>query len=233
MVLKDDSFSSIVLAIKQGRIIFENIRKFVIYLLSCNLSELLVIATASIFNLHFQLFPLQILFINLVTDVLPALALAMAEGSPDIMKQQPRNIHEPIITKQHWKHIFFYSAMLSIVSVSASFLGHYVIHENNSWNSHVGNNILFFTLIFAQLLHIFNMGAPDRFFSPEISKNKYIWGAISISAAVVILCYVFSPIRHALNLFPLELSDCMLIISSGLIFLLITSFSRKFGLFSL
>src|SRR3989304_8063190 len=66
MVLKDDSFTSIVMAVRQGRIIFENIRKFVIFLLSCNLSELMVITAASLFNLHFQLFPLQILFINLL-----------------------------------------------------------------------------------------------------------------------------------------------------------------------
>jgi len=87
MVLKDDSFSSIVIAIKQGRIIFENIRKFVVFLLSCNLSELLVIATASVLNLHFQLFPLQILFINLITDVLPALALGITEGSDAVMNR--------------------------------------------------------------------------------------------------------------------------------------------------
>ena len=96
MVLKDDSFSSIVIAIKQGRIIFENIRKFVVFLLSCNLSELLVIATASVLNLHFQLFPLQILFINLITDVLPALALGITEGSDAVMNRPPRNINEPI-----------------------------------------------------------------------------------------------------------------------------------------
>ena len=89
MVLKDDAFSSIVLAIKQGRVIFDNIRKFVIFLLSCNLSELFVIAIAAILNLHFQLFPLQILFINLVTDVLPALALGVTEAAPHIMQRKP------------------------------------------------------------------------------------------------------------------------------------------------
>ena len=102
MVLKDDAFSSIVLAIKQGRVIFDNIRKFVIYLLSCNLSELFVIATAAILNLHFQLFPLQILFINLVTDVLPALALGLSEASPNIMKRKPFPPGNPIIDKERW-----------------------------------------------------------------------------------------------------------------------------------
>ncbi|MBU1821837.1 MAG: HAD-IC family P-type ATPase, partial [Bacteroidetes bacterium] len=89
MVLKDDAFSSIVIAIKQGRVIFDNIRKFVIFLLSCNLSELLVVATASVLNLHFQLFPIQILYINLITDVLPALALGVTEAAPHIMQRKP------------------------------------------------------------------------------------------------------------------------------------------------
>ena len=88
MVLKDDAFSSIVHAIKQGRIIFKNIQEFVIYLLSCNMSELLVVSLAALSNLHFQLLPLQILFINLVTDVLPALALGVSEGNPYVMKTQ-------------------------------------------------------------------------------------------------------------------------------------------------
>lgn len=100
MVLKDDAFSSIVLAIKQGRAIFENIRKFVIFLLSCNLSELLIIATASVLNLHFQLFPLQILFINLVTDVLPALALGVTEAAPHIMQRKPYSSEVSIIDKK-------------------------------------------------------------------------------------------------------------------------------------
>ncbi|MDZ4704785.1 MAG: HAD-IC family P-type ATPase, partial [Saprospiraceae bacterium] len=121
MVLQDDSFTSIVTAIKQGRIIFENIRKFVIFLLSCNLSELMVIATASVFSLHFQLFPLQILFINLITDVLPALALGVSEGARDIMQRPPRNAIEPIIDRKKWISIFFYAVVIGALSVGAVF----------------------------------------------------------------------------------------------------------------
>lgn len=100
MVLKDDAFSSIVLAIKQGRVIFANIRKFVIFLLSCNLSELFIVATAAILNFHFQLFPLQILFINLVTDVLPALALGVTEAGPHIMQRNPYHHRSQLLTKK-------------------------------------------------------------------------------------------------------------------------------------
>jgi Ca2+-transporting ATPase len=119
MVLKDDSFSSIVLAIKQGRVIFDNIRKFVIFLLSCNLSELLIIATASILNLHFQLFPLQILFINLVADVLPALALGVTDAGPHIMERKLYASQVAIIDKKRWTAIFSYSIIITVTSIGA------------------------------------------------------------------------------------------------------------------
>jgi len=104
MVLGDDSFGTIVAAIRQGRVIFENIRKFVVYLLSCNVSELLVISIASVLfaDLPLPLTALQILFLNLVTDVFPALALGFGEGSPNILEHPPRDRSESILTRRHW-----------------------------------------------------------------------------------------------------------------------------------
>jgi len=157
MVLKDDSFSSIVMAIKQGRVIFDNIRKFVIFLLSCNLSELLIIATAAVLNLHFQLFPLQILFINLVTDVLPALALGVTEAAPHIMQRKPYSSQVSIIDKKRWSAIFAYSTVIAITTIGAVFVSHELLHGRENWNAELCNNILFYTLIFSQILHVFNM----------------------------------------------------------------------------
>ena len=148
MVLKDDAFSSIVLAIKQGRVIFDNIRKFVIFLLSCNLSELFVIAIAAILNLHFQLFPLQILFINLVTDVLPALALGVTEAAPHIMQRKPYASEVAIIDKKRWTAIFTYSAIIATTSIGAVFASHELLHDSEAWNTELCNNILFYSLIF-------------------------------------------------------------------------------------
>jgi len=100
MILKDDAFSSIVHAVEQGRIIFKNIRAFVRYLLSCNLSEIMTVTAASFLGLPLPLLPLQILFLNIVTDVFPALALAAGEGNPGIMKNPPRDKFEPIMTQK-------------------------------------------------------------------------------------------------------------------------------------
>ncbi len=227
MVLKDDSFKSIVLAIKQGRIIFENIRKFVIYLLSCNLSELLVIATASIMNLHFQLFALQILFINLITDVLPALALGVTDGNNEIMHKPPRNMNEPLIDKKRWVTIFFYSIVIGAVSVGAVFFSHYTVHKTETWNPELCNNILFFTLIFSQLLHVLNMGSSSSFFKSEVFRNKFVWGAITLSVIIVLGAYSVGPIRNVLSIYEMSTFDWLISIGASIVSLIVIQFGKK------
>ena len=227
MILKDDSFSSIVIAIKQGRIIFENIRKFVIFLLSCNLSELLVIATASIFNLHFQLFPLQILFINLITDVLPALALGVTEGSDAVMKRPPRNTNEPLIDKNKWISIFVYSFIIGAASIGAVFISHHTVHNTELLNDELCNNILFFTLIFSQLLHVLNMGDGTAFFKSEVMKSKYVWGAILISLLILLGLYTIEPVRQVLSIYRMSVADWLIIAGASLMSLVLIQIAKK------
>ena len=227
MILKDDSFSSIVIAIKQGRVIFENIRKFVIFLLSCNLSELLVIATASVFNLHFQLFALQILFINIITDVLPALALGVTEGSNEIMQRPPRNMNEPIIDKKRWIAIFFYSIIIGAVSVGAVFFSHLTVHKTETWNPELCNNILFFTLIFSQLLHVLNMGNGTTFFNSEVFRNKYVWGAIALSVIILLGVYAIEPVRKVLSIYEMSVYDWLISIGASIVSLIIIQIGKK------
>ncbi|MFV5691568.1 cation-translocating P-type ATPase [Flavobacterium sp. LT1R49] len=227
MVLKDDSFSSIVIAIRQGRVIFENIRKFVIFLLSCNLSELLVIATASVFSLHFQLFPIQILFINLITDVLPALALGVTEGSPDIMQRPPRSIDEPIIDRKRWINIFFYSIVIGASSIGAVFFSHYTVHKAETWKPELCNNILFFTLIFSQLLHVLNMGSNSSFFKSEVIRSKYVWGAIILSLIILVGIYNIEPMRKVLTLYSMSINDWFISIGASVVSLIIIQIGKK------
>ncbi|MFV5703653.1 cation-translocating P-type ATPase [Flavobacterium sp. XS2P12] len=227
MVLKDDSFSSIVIAIRQGRVIFENIRKFVIFLLSCNLSELLVIASASVFSLHFQLFPIQILFINLITDVLPALALGVTEGSPDIMQRPPRSIDAPIIDRKRWVTIFFYSIVIGASSVGAVFFSHYTVHKTETWNPELCNNILFFTLIFSQLLHVLNMSSSSSFFKSEVIRSKYVWGAIAISVIILISMYMIETMRKVLSLYEMSINDWLISIGASVVSLIVIQIGKK------
>lgn len=230
MVLKDDSFSSIVVAIKQGRAIFENIKKFVTFLLSCNLSELLVIAVAAIMSLHFQLLPLQILFINLITDVLPALALGITKGGADIMKLPPRKSSEPIIDNNRWKLIFFYSGVIALASISAVLINHYYFHSGQPWDATMCNNVLFFTIIFSQLLHVFNMGTGS-FFNNEVIKNKYVWYSVTASTVIVIGMIQIPYVREALNVIPMTLNEWILILSASISSVIIIQLAKRLKLF--
>jgi P-type Ca2+ transporter type 2C len=234
MVLKDDSFSSIVLAIRQGRIIFDNIRKFVIFLLSCNMSELFVIAVASVLNLHFQLFPLQILYINIITDVLPALALGVTAGSASIMNQPPRNTNEPIIDNKRWVTMIYYSVVITITTLGAVFISHHTVHKTETWNPELCNNILFFTLIISQLLHVFNMNASGggSFFKNEVITNKYVWYAIVISFALLFLSYQTNIVRQALDIFPMSKEDWLISIGMSFVSLIVIQISKYFKIVS-
>jgi Ca2+-transporting ATPase len=174
MILKDDAFASIVLAIRQGRVIFENIRKFVVYLLSGNLSELMAVATAASLNLHFQLLPLQILFINLISDVLPALSLGMSRGSAEVMKHPPRNPGEPIINQRKWTAIWIYAGVIAACTLTGVWVHHEILNPDAPWDPQASNNILFLTLIGAQLLHVFNMDSGNHFLRAEEFGNLFV-----------------------------------------------------------
>jgi Ca2+-transporting ATPase len=230
MVLKDDSFSSIVVAIKQGRIIFENIKKFVTFLLSCNLSELAVIAVAALMNFHFQMLPLQILFINLITDLLPALALGVTRGSADIMKLPPRNSSEPIVDKSRWKLIFFYSLVIASVSTIGVLINHFYFHNEDASDAAVCNNILFFTLIFSQLFHVFNMSSGP-FFNNEVIRNKYVWYSVIASLLILMGVIQISYVREALNIVSMTLQEWIIILSASISSVIIIQVVKSLKLF--
>lgn len=228
MILKDDSFSSIVHAIKQGRIIFANIQKFVVYLLSCNMSELFVVSIVALSNQKFQLLPLQILFINLITDVLPALALGLNGGSSTVMEQKPRDPKEPLLKSKQWQSVWIYAFIISICTLSSVFISQKVIHGNIQTDSHYANNVLFFSLILCQLLHVFNMSSSKTsFFRSEVIKNKYVWYALALCALIIFLTFIIKPIGNAINIQTLAMPDLLVILISGLVSLILIQVLKK------
>jgi Ca2+-transporting ATPase len=229
MVLKDDAFSSIVLAIKQGRVIFDNIRKFVIYLLSCNLSELFIIAVAAVANLHFQLFPLQILFINLITDVLPALALGVTEAAPNVMHRSPYNSVVAIIDRKRWIALFTYSAIITVTTLSAVLTGHVLLHIQGGWNGALCNNVLFYTLIFSQILHVFNMAFEKEvpFYKTKVFQNKYVWYAVVGCIFITLLSMWIPLIREVLKVTVHTWEDWGIGILFSLLSFLLIQFFKK------
>jgi len=183
MVLKDDAFATIVDAVAQGRAIFDNIRKFVVYLLSCNVSEILAVAIASFAGIPLPLLPLQILFLNLVTDVFPALALGAGEGGGGVMRRPPRPADEPIVTRRHWVTVGGYGALIAGVVLGALLL---CLHRFG-FPAERATTVAFLGLAFAQLWHVFNMRDPGSGFTRnEITRNPYIWGALALCSGLLV-----------------------------------------------
>ena len=182
MILLDDAFPTIVKAIREGRVIFGNIRRFMAYLLSCNLSEVLAVGLAVLFTLPLPMLPLQILYLNLVTDVFPAFALAMGEGDPDILKRSPRNPKEPILGRSQWTVIVLHSLALTAGTFGALAAARLWLHLDSK--SVV--TVTFLTLAFAQLWHAFNMRHPrSGLLRNEVTRNPWLWGALSLCTALL------------------------------------------------
>jgi len=190
MVLQDDEFGTIVEAVAQGRAIYENIRKFVVYLLSCNISEVLIVTLATIAGAPLPLLPLQILFLNLVTDVFPALALGVGKGTPSLMKQRPRSADEPVLTTSHWIRIGLHGVIISVAVLGAMAVAVFLLE----FEPERAVTISFCTLALAQLWHVFNMRDNiHEVFRNEVTMNKWIWVAIAICLALLATA-IYSPV---------------------------------------
>jgi Ca2+-transporting ATPase len=196
MVLQDDEFRTIVEAVAQGRAIFANIRKFVLYLLSCNVSEILAVAAASLVQGLLPLMPLQILFLNLVTDVFPALALGVGEGSPTLMQEPPRRREEALIAGRHWLRIFAFGSVISLAVLAALMLASVALGKSGR----EATTISFITLALAQLWHVFSMRERGSgFLRNEITRNRWVWAALVLCLALVGVAVHWPPLAGVLS----------------------------------
>ena len=199
MILLDDAFPTIVKAIREGRVIFGNIRRFVAYLFSCNLSEVLVVGLAILSALPLPILPLQILYLNLVTDVFPAFALAMGEGERDVLSRPPRDPKEPILGRVQWITIVLQSLALSAGTFGALALARLGLELDSK--SVV--TVTFLTLAFAQLWHVFNMRNPrSGVLRNEITRNPLLWGSLVLCTALLAIPPYVAPLAHVLHLAP-------------------------------
>lgn len=221
MVLIDDAFSSIVEAIREGRIIFGNIRKFIMYQLSYHLSEILVIGAISFTVFNLPLLPLQLLFLNLLADVFPALALGIGKGSPHIMEHPPKDPEEPIVSKDNWSTIALHGLVLAVSITGAYFFA----YSHWGLSQEISNNVAFFSLALAQLWHVFDMREADEpFFDNQVTRNKYVWAALAFCLAAIAVAYSIPSVNSILSFQILEPRVWVLIgISSILPFITIQS----------
>ena len=226
MVLKDDAFTTIVHAIEQGRIIFGNIRKAIVYLLSCNISEVLSVGLASMVNAPLPILPLQILFLNLVTDVFPALALSVGEGNPGIMKKPPRDPKEPIVSRTSWKETFQHGTTMTIAVLGALVLATRWLHlsENKAVT------VSFLTLALSQLWHVFNMREQgSHFVKNEIVKNPFIWIALLLCIGLVVAACTIPVLSDVLKITNPGLNGWLLVIGMSLFPWLVGQIFKSIG----
>ena len=199
MVLRDDAFASIAAAVAQGRVIFGNIRRFAVYLLSCNLSEVLVVGLATLAGGPLPLLPLQILFLNLVTDVFPALALGAGEADGSEMRQRPRPSGEPILTARHWRQVAGYGLAITVVTLLAFAIALGPLAATPSQAVVVA----FLTLALAQLWHVVNMRpAGSPLLRNTITRNRYMWAAVALCLALLGAAVYWPPLARVLHLAP-------------------------------
>ena len=208
MVLTDDNYASIVAAVEEGRIIFSNIRKFVYYLISCNMAEIMVLFLAMLLNWGLPLTAIQLLILNLVTDGAPALALGMEKGDPDIMEQTPRPTREPIINGP-----MIWGTVVQTLAITGSVLTAFLIGRSWYGTGVVGlqraQTMAFVTLTVSELLRAYT-ARSERYALVKIGifSNRFMQWAVLISL-VVLFATVYLPFLST-SIFrtqPLSLQD--------------------------
>lgn len=217
MILADDNFATIVSAVEEGRGIYDNIRKFIRYLLSCNLGEVLTMFITALIGLPIPLLPVQILWVNLVTDGLPAMALGIDPNDRDIMSRPPRNPGESVFSRGLSKKIIRRGVQIGFSSVLV-FSGVYLLKNDLV----LARTMAFCTLVFSQMFHVFDCRSEIlTIFEAGILRNKFLIAAASISVCMQ-LSVIYCPfLQEIFETVPLGSIDWLIILTvSGWTFII-------------
>jgi Ca2+-transporting ATPase len=209
MVLTDDNFASIVSAIEEGRVIYSNIRKFVFFLVACNIGEILIIFLSMLAGMPIPMRPIQLLFLNLVTDGAPALALGLEKGEPDIMQRPPRPTKEPVINKDMLVAI----AIIAIADTFAVLGAFYLALQRFPDNLMAAQTVAFATLVCSELLRAYTSRSETfSIFSIGVFSNK--WMVLATGASfLLLLAAIYLPfLQPFVDTIPLSLSDWLLML---------------------
>ena len=215
MVLTDDNFATIVGAVEEGRRIYDNIRKAIQFLLGSNMSEVLSIFTATLLGFTI-LKPVHLLWINLVTDCFPALALGMEKAEPDIMRRKPRDAKAGIFSGGMGVDIAYQGILVTILTLASYFIGHFV--ETGNWeitDSSHGMTMAFLTMSMAEIFHSFNMRSQRGSMFTLGSHNKSLWIAgLGSLVATTIVCEV-SFLANAFGFASVGITEYLIAIGLG------------------
>ena len=207
MILTDDNFATIVSAVGEGRRIYDNIRKAIQFLLSANLAEVLAVFSATLMGFTI-LKPVHILWINLITDTLPAVALGMEDAEKDVMQRPPRSRKESIFAGGLGFDVAFQGLVITALTVFSYFLGHRL--ESGTWavvNSPAGMTMAFLTLSMIEVFHSFNMRSRTASLFSMKKQNRWLWGTLAFSLLIT-AAVVFIPfLRSAFSFYPVTITE--------------------------
>jgi len=218
MVITDDNFASIVAAVEEGRGIYANIKKFIYFLLSCNIGEVLTMFIASLFALPVPLFPIQILWINIVTDGLPALALGVDPVSPTIMKDPVRKHDEEIFSRPVALRLLWQGLLIALVTLTAFIYVLKVRGEDISY----ARTVAFSVLVFSQLFHALDCRSEkESIWELGLFTNKFLLLAVAASITLQIMLHHFDLTNRIFKTQPLDTSDMILSVGISIMPLMI------------
>jgi Ca2+-transporting ATPase len=214
VVLEDDRFQTIAAAVEEGRVVFDNIRKFVFYLFSCNLGEILALLGAGLTGLPLPMTPLQILWLNLVTDTFPALALALEPADPTVMRRPPRDPGTSLLSRGMLRLTILYALMIAALTIVA------LVWGLREWPGEPARAVTlsFTTLALAQIFHLGNARSTQHVVSRRRAlANRYALGAVVLTVALQVLAVVTPGLGRILGTSPLSARGWMIAVALGAI----------------
>ena len=232
MVITDDNFASIVGAVEQGRIIYGNILRFLHYLLSCNFSEIMTVFLALMIGWPLPLVALQILWLNLITDIFPAFALALEPSAPDVMKRPPRDPQESLLTPRFVGLIVWQGLLLTGVTLLAFGIGMHW-HGDEGDGLRAATTMAFMTLALAQVFHAFNARSQRRSaFTARLFTNGWLWAAVAMCLMLQAAAVYVPLLQKVLHTVPPSLADWGVIAGCSLLPVAVVELAKVFQRFS-
>ena len=216
LILGDDNFSTIVAAIEEGRNIYENIRKFIRYLLASNVGEILTMFFAMMLGLPLPLVPIQILWVNLVTDGLPAMALGVDQPEKDLMEHRPRGAKENIFARRLGWKIVSRGILIGLCTLSAFWLTLRIAPDSPTQLIRA-QSVAFATLVMAQLIHVFDCRSSRSVFHRNPFQNKYLVLAVLSSIILMVVVMYLPVLQPVFKTVPLNFREwCLVLVTAGI-----------------
>lgn len=221
MILADDNFITIVEAVETGRHIYENIKKAIQFLLSTNIGEIVAIFMGLLIGIESPLLTIQLLWINLITDSLPAIALGLEPVDKDIMRRKPKDSKQSIFSDGLWSKIFIEGIMIGIFTLFAFSLG------NNFYGLKVGRTMAFVSLGMLELIHSFNVRSKESIFKIGVFKNIYLSGAFVLGTILQISVVLIPQISKIFDVVPLNKTQWIYTMLISILPIFVVEFQKK------